>query len=69
MQTTPMLHFLWGGPYQGFELCDVTIPANAKYRVTEALERLVRLYEVRGETEKADRWRKKLQNKAPHNDR
>ena len=37
-----------------------TMPAGAKVRLTEALERLVQLYDAQGNTAKADRWRKEL---------
>jgi hypothetical protein len=37
------------------------IPPTGRPRLTEALERLVRLYEATGRKEKAAEWRKKLE--------
>jgi GH15 family glucan-1,4-alpha-glucosidase len=36
------------------------IPALGKIRVSEALERLVQLYEATGKKEEAAKWRKQL---------
>jgi tetratricopeptide (TPR) repeat protein len=46
--------------YQGLKQRATTIPANRQVRVTEALERLVRLYEAWGRTDEAARWQKAL---------
>ncbi len=39
---------------------EAKIPASAKVRLTEALERLVQLYEAMGKKDDAARWRKEL---------
>jgi hypothetical protein len=39
---------------------EAKIPANSKIRLTEALERLVQLYDATGRKAKADEWLKKL---------
>jgi hypothetical protein len=44
--------------YQGMRERESKIPANGKIRLTEALERLVRLYEATGKKDQADKWRK-----------
>ena len=36
------------------------IPPQGKIRLTEAIERLVQLYEAMGKKDKADEWRRKL---------
>jgi hypothetical protein len=36
------------------------IPPHAQPRLTEALQRLVQLYEATGQAEQAARWRKEL---------
>ena len=46
--------------YEGMKQRVAKIPANSKVRLTEALERLVRLYEATGETDKVAEWKKKL---------
>jgi len=40
---------------------ETTIPPQAKVRLTEALERLVQLYEATDKPDEAARWRKKLE--------
>jgi hypothetical protein len=40
---------------------EAKIPAMGKVRLTEALERLVQLYDATGQKDKADEWRKKLE--------
>jgi len=47
--------------YQGMKQREAKIPAQSKTRLTEALERLVRLYEATDQKDKADAWRKKLE--------
>jgi hypothetical protein len=37
-----------------------TMPPEAKVRLTEALERLVQLYDATGNADDAERWRKEL---------
>jgi eukaryotic-like serine/threonine-protein kinase len=46
--------------YEGMKQREAKIPAQGKIRLTEALERLVQLYEARGDKDQADAWRKKL---------
>jgi tetratricopeptide (TPR) repeat protein len=46
--------------YEGMKQREAKIPASGKVRLTEALERLVQLYEATGQKDKADVWRKKL---------
>jgi serine/threonine protein kinase len=48
--------------YAGIKEREATIPAEFKVRLIEALERLVRLYEAWGKKDKADEWRKKLED-------
>jgi hypothetical protein len=47
--------------YQGMKEREKDIPANAKVRLTEALERLVQLYDAWGKPEQAKEWRQKLE--------
>jgi hypothetical protein len=47
--------------YEGLMEHEVTIPPQATIRLTEALERLVDFYTATGQQEKADEWRKKLE--------
>jgi serine/threonine protein kinase/tetratricopeptide (TPR) repeat protein len=53
--------------YEGMKRREAQIPPRVRrQRLTESLERLVRLYETTGKTDQADEWRKKLeQAKAP----
>jgi serine/threonine protein kinase len=46
--------------YGGMRQREANIPPESKVRLTEALERLVRLYEATNQTEKAADWRNKL---------
>jgi serine/threonine protein kinase/tetratricopeptide (TPR) repeat protein len=46
--------------YQGMKQRQAKIPAPERPRLTEALERLVRLYEATGKKDEADAWRKQL---------
>src|SRR5207245_1270190 len=46
--------------YEGMAQRVNTIPAPFKIRLTEALERLVRLYDAWGQKEKGEEWRTKL---------
>ena len=46
--------------YEGMKQREGKIPPIFKFRLTEAIERLVQLYEVTGKKDKADEWRKKL---------
>jgi hypothetical protein len=46
--------------YEGLKQQAATIPAEDQTRLTEALERLVQLYDATGQQEKAANWRKKL---------
>jgi hypothetical protein len=47
--------------YEGMKQRENKIPANGKARLTEALERLVQLYDATGQKGKADEWRKQLE--------
>jgi eukaryotic-like serine/threonine-protein kinase len=46
--------------YEGMKQREAKIPAPSKSRLTQALERLVQLYEATGKKDQADRWRKQL---------
>jgi serine/threonine protein kinase len=46
--------------YAGMKQHEAINPAVGKIRLTEALERLVQLYDACGKTDEADRWRKEL---------
>jgi tetratricopeptide (TPR) repeat protein len=46
--------------YAGMKERAAQIPSSAKTDLTEALERLVRLYDATGQKDKADRWRSEL---------
>jgi serine/threonine protein kinase len=47
--------------YEGMKQREARIPADAKKYPTEALERLVQLYEAWGQKDKAAQWRKELE--------
>jgi hypothetical protein len=47
--------------YQGMKEREKTIPSRAKVRLTEALQRLVKLYEATDKKDEAAKWRKELQ--------
>ncbi len=46
--------------YEGMKQRETSVPPEGKARLTEALERLVALYEATGQKDKAAAWRKKL---------
>jgi tetratricopeptide (TPR) repeat protein len=46
--------------YEGMRLREEKIPRIHKSRLTEAMERLVQLYDERGQKDKANEWRRKL---------
>jgi serine/threonine protein kinase/tetratricopeptide (TPR) repeat protein len=46
--------------YEGMKEREEKVPPIIRIRLTEALERLARLYDAWGEKDKADEWRKKL---------
>jgi hypothetical protein len=46
--------------YEGMKNRAVTIPAEGKPRLSEALQRLIRLYEATGRPDQAAEWKKKL---------
>jgi serine/threonine protein kinase len=48
--------------YQGMKEREAKIPPGEKVRLTEALERLVQLYDASGKKEEAAKWRKELQS-------
>jgi hypothetical protein len=47
--------------YQGVDACKSKIPADPTGPLTEALERLVQLYDAWGKKDQADEWRRKLE--------
>jgi tetratricopeptide (TPR) repeat protein len=47
--------------YRGMKQREASIPVAARFRLVDALERLVRLYEATGNKDEAARWRKELQ--------
>ena len=47
--------------YEGMKAREAKIPAQAKPRLTDAIQRLVDLYEATGQQDRADEWRKKLE--------
>jgi hypothetical protein len=51
---------LLGEGYEGMKDREKTMPEIAKPRMTEAIERLVQLYNATDKKDKADEWRKKL---------
>jgi serine/threonine protein kinase/tetratricopeptide (TPR) repeat protein len=48
--------------YQGMKDREAKIPANGNIRLTDALQRLVQLYEATGNKDEAAKWCKELQN-------
>jgi hypothetical protein len=54
--------------YLGMKQREATLPKTAKARLTEAIQRLVELYDAWGKQDEAARWRKELEvrNAAPH---
>ncbi len=46
--------------YEGMKQREEKIPAQGKIRLTEALRRLLELYDTWDKKDKADEWRKKL---------
>jgi eukaryotic-like serine/threonine-protein kinase len=48
--------------YEGIERREAKMPAPAKIRLTEALERLVQLYDAWGRKDRAEQWRKRLKS-------
>jgi TolA-binding protein len=47
--------------YQGMKQREKNIPVRAKIRLSEALERLIQLYETTGKKDEGDNWRKELE--------
>jgi hypothetical protein len=47
--------------YEGLKQREAMIPATGKFNLTEALKRLVQLYEATGQKDKAAEWRKELE--------
>ena len=47
--------------YEGLRQCQGKMSMDERVRLTEALERLVRLYEAAGQKDQAEEWRKKLE--------
>jgi hypothetical protein len=50
--------------YQGLKQREAEIPAKSKKLLTEALQRLVRLYDAWGKPEQAEAWRQRLVERA-----
>ena len=51
--------------YEGMKELQGQMPALARPRVTEALERLVALYQATGQKQKAAQWHKRLDEAIP----
>ena len=49
--------------YAGMKQREQTIPPPSKSRLTEALERLVQLYEATAKPDEATKWRKELETR------
>ena len=49
--------------YEGMKQREAKIPAQGKVRLTEALERLVQLYDAWGKPEQAEQWRRELEQR------
>ncbi len=47
--------------YEGMKQREAKIPANSKFHLTEALERLVQLYDAWGKPDEAAKWRKEME--------
>jgi serine/threonine protein kinase len=47
--------------YQGMKRCENSIPPRSKVCLSEALERLIQLYEAIGKKKEADKWRKEIE--------
>jgi eukaryotic-like serine/threonine-protein kinase len=47
--------------YEGMKKQEAKMPPTAKVRLPEAIERLVQLYEARGQKDEAAKWRKELE--------
>jgi hypothetical protein len=47
--------------YEGMKKREAKMPREAKIRLTEALERLVQLYEAMNDKDKVTKWRKQLE--------
>ena len=46
--------------YEGMKQREAKIPPQGNVRLTQAVERLVQLYEATGRKDKADEWRSRL---------
>ena len=49
--------------YEGMKKIEKTMPQDAVPKITEALERLVQLYEAQSDSANASKWRKELQDR------
>ena len=47
--------------YEGMKKQEATVPPQGKIRMSEAVERLVQLYEATGKKDEAARWRQQRQ--------
>ena len=51
--------------YEGMKQREAKMPAQSRQFLTEAVERLVQLYEATGQNAKAAEWRKKREERKP----
>jgi hypothetical protein len=51
--------------YEGLVAHEADIPQASKFRTTDAVQRLVQLYEAWGKPEQADRWRQETNRLVP----
>jgi hypothetical protein len=51
--------------YDGLKQREKTIPPQAKVRLIEALQRLVKLYEAPDKPDEATKWREELKSRQP----
>jgi eukaryotic-like serine/threonine-protein kinase len=54
--------------YKGLKAREAKIPPQVKFRLTEAAERVLKLYKVWGKKDQADEWQKKLRADLPSSD-
>lgn len=55
--------------YEGMKQRDAKIPKEGKVRLTEAVTRLVQLYDAWGKPAEAAKWRKELSQRKPTEDK
>ncbi len=54
--------------YEEMKNGEAKIPAQSKIRLTEALQRLVQLYDAWGKKDQAEKWRKELETRKQKED-